>query len=141
MSRISPKAYLWIFIPCDFISLTLQGAGGGISSVSSQQNKSTASGEAVILSGLIFQVVTLALFMVLCAEFAFRYRQAQREPVDGGSRSSARFTRRFKLFLVCLGLATLLIFVRCFYRVFELAEGWRGKLVRDQPLYIALEGV
>jgi len=32
-SRISPRSYPRIFIACDFLSLVLQAAGGGIASV------------------------------------------------------------------------------------------------------------
>jgi hypothetical protein len=39
-SRIRPKTYAWIFIPCDCISLTLQGTGGGLASAASQDNES-----------------------------------------------------------------------------------------------------
>jgi len=38
-------------------------------------------------------------------------------------------------------LATICIFIRSVYRVVELSEGWRGYLIRQQWLFVGLEGV
>jgi hypothetical protein len=38
-SRLRPRTYALIFIPCDCISLTLQGTGGGLASSASQNNE------------------------------------------------------------------------------------------------------
>jgi hypothetical protein len=40
-----------------------------------------------------------------------------------------------------LALATLCIFIRSVYRVVELSEGWTGHLIRQQWLFVGLEGV
>lgn len=47
---------------------------------------------------------------------------------------------RMYTFFTFLSLAILLIVIRCVYRVVELRQGYRGSLVRDEKLFIALEG-
>lgn len=130
-----------IFIPCDIISLTLQGAGGGYSSVLSQDGKDPKVGSNVMIAGLSFQVFTLALFMTLCVEYGFRYRRASRSQRADLVVSRSALGSRFYIFMAVLALATLCIFIRSVYRVIELSEGWDGDLVHDQTLFIVLEGV
>lgn len=50
---------------------------------------------------------------------------------------------RFINFCVWLALATVFILIRCCYRVYELSEGYSrdSEALRDEPLFIALEGV
>ena len=56
---------------------------------------------------------------------------------------SVSFPTKFYIFITFLSAATLLILVRCCYRVYELSEGYsrNSQALRDQPLFIALEGV
>ena len=123
------------------MSLTLQGAGGGISSVTSQNGEDPSLGSDIMIAGLSFQVFTLTLFMLLCADYAFRYLKARRSSDQSSSYRLRTITPRFRLFVVCLLLATLCIFIRSVYRVIELAGGWEGELVHDEPKFIVLEGV
>lgn len=46
----------------------------------------------------------------------------------------------FRAFLCALALSTLCIFIRSIFRVAELSEGWEGALVKNQKLFIGLEG-
>ncbi|KAK4100385.1 hypothetical protein N658DRAFT_101857 [Parathielavia hyrcaniae] len=48
---------------------------------------------------------------------------------------------RLKLFFGFMALAILLTLARCAYRLAELHEGYTGELIRDEPLFIGLEGV
>ncbi len=141
ISRIKPRMYLWIFIPCDVISLILQGTGGGLSSVLSQDGEDPSVGSNTMIAGLAFQVFTLTLFMALCAEYALRYVRARRASAQGSGFALRKIDAKFQLFLVMLGLATICIFIRSVYRVIELAGGWGGELLRDEPKFIILEGV
>jgi hypothetical protein len=134
------------FIPCDLISLLLQAAGGGLASAESHSGKSPDMGDNIMVAGLAFQVFTLAVFMILCVDFAFRTRSRyqslgsaafDQNPIFVTTRSS----KGFKGFLVALTLATICIFWRSVYRVAELAEGWTGHLIRQQNLFIGFEGV
>ena len=61
----------------------------------------------------------------------------------GTSRQArhAALTTRFRVFLVFLSLAVILILVRCIYRIDELSNGYNGTLIHDENLFIGLEGV
>lgn len=139
ISRIPPKAYTWLFVSCDFVSLVLQAAGGGVASVTSQDGKSPTLGTNIMIVGLSFQVFTLALFMLLCAEYALRVvrRQGELDPTHAKLRAS----RKFRGFLIALALSTTCIMIRSIYRVVEMAQGWDGALIKNETLFFVLEGV
>ena len=130
-SRIQPRWIYWLFISADIISLVLQAVGG---SMSSSSNGASQAGVNIALGGLAFQVATLFFFCITVVDFAFRSRKVW---------LNFQLAGRFKLFCVFLGVATLLIWIRCCYRVFELSEGYSSTSValRDQPLFIGLESV
>ena len=137
--------YPRVFIPCDVLSLVLQAAGGGIASVASHQNKSPRLGDHIMVAGLAFQVFTLLVFMVLCGDFAVRTVRRMRMMGAGQAldptHAKLRGSKLFRAFLGALTLATVCIFVRSVYRVVELGEGWEGALIKNQGLFIGLEGV
>lgn len=65
--------------------------------------------------------------------------------LDGASLDpkfpALRTSMKFRGFLAALTIATICIFVRSVYRVAELSEGWTGYLIKQQGLFIGLEGV
>ncbi|CZS91452.1 related to YER185w, Rta1p [Rhynchosporium graminicola] len=145
-SRIAPETYTRFFIPCDLVSLLLQAAGGGIASSASHQHKSTKIGDHIMVAGLAFQVATLFIFMVLCADFAIRtsrrYKSLGEAAFDQNPHFvTLRHSLKFKGFLAALTLATICIFWRSVYRVAELAQGWTGDLIKRQWLFVGFEGV
>ncbi|KAI1738412.1 parasitic phase-specific protein PSP-1 [Xylaria scruposa] len=129
LSRIKPKLYYIIFISCDVTALVFQAVGGALSSLSNGSNK---AGVDLALTGLTFQVATLLAFVGLFADYLIRYFWTK--PISSVSG-------RLKLFLGSLGVAIILILVRCAYRVAELSEGYSGTLFHDEGLFIGLEGV
>lgn len=139
ISRLRPIRYTQIFISCDFVSLVLQGAGGGMASVSTQNGGSAATGTNVMIAGLAFQVFTLALFMLLCAEYAFRVVTSGRQlnPTFAHLRDS----KQFKGFLGMIAFATVCIQIRSVYRLIELSQGWEGALIAHENYFFILEGV
>ncbi|MCJ1286110.1 hypothetical protein MMC26_005453 [Xylographa opegraphella] len=143
-SRIAPLSYPRIFIPCDIVSLLLQAIGGAMASIASHQNKSADNGDHIMVAGLAFQVLTLLIFMVLCADFAvktLRRMKTMGEQALDPTYAKLRQSWSFKTFLVALALATVCIFIRSVYRVAELSAGWEGALIKNQNLFIGLEGV
>ena len=142
-SRIKPLSYPRIFIPCDVVSLLLQAAGGGIASAASNENKSPDVGDHIMVTGLAFQVLTLAVFICLCTDFAVRTLTRMRKMGDAAldpTHARLRGSIMFKSFVVALAFATLCIFIRSVYRVAELSEGWEGALIKNQYTFIGLEG-
>ena len=137
ITRFKPTLYYWLFIPCDIVSLCLQGAGGGLSSSSSG---SSQTGVDMALAGLSFQVITLTVFCVLALDFAVRCRRhhLSQNGLEGGHQ---KLNMKFKLFIGFLSLAILCILIRCVYRIDELSNGYSGPLIQKQGLFIGLEGV
>lgn len=130
LSRLPPKAYYYLFIPCDLVSLVLQGAGGGLSSSSSG---SSQAGVDVAIAGLSFQVFTLVVFIGLAGDYAVRYWR--------NAHTEKSFPRNFRVFVAFLSLAIILILIRCIYRIDELSDGYNGPLIHDEGLFVGLEGV
>ncbi|KAH0538191.1 hypothetical protein FGG08_005207 [Glutinoglossum americanum] len=138
------RYYMRIFIPCDIFSLVLQATGGGMASVASQNNRDPTNGDNIMIAGLSAQVFTMALFITLSAEYGWRvYKRLQAQGSAGldPTHAKLRNSASFKGFLAALTLATTCIFTRCVFRVAELAGGWKGVLMKNQGLFIGLEGV
>lgn len=47
----------------------------------------------------------------------------------------------FKLFLLSQAVSTILIFVRCVYRIVEFSDGFNGPIMKNERTFIALESV
>lgn len=88
-----------------------------------------------MLSGLAFQVFSLVIFSILCAELAYRvYRVKSSESLEHKGRN-------LHIFEIALVAATVFIIVRSTYRCAELAGGFRGKLANEEAPFMILEGV
>lgn len=74
----------------------------------------------------------MAVFCALFGDYLVRYYRSPAAKSAG---------TRMLLFLGFMAAATVLILVRCAYRVAELHEGYGGVLVREESLFIGLEGV
>ena len=138
VSRLRPASYTLIFIGCDFFSLLLQAAGGGIASGATTAS-ADATGKDIMITGVAWQVASLVLFTVICADFARRVRNASdvdMNPAFATFRASAKF----RLFLCGLAAATLTIFIRCVFRCAELSGGFHGPLANQQVTFMILEG-
>ncbi|ODV61107.1 RTA1 domain-containing protein [Ascoidea rubescens DSM 1968] len=201
-SFLKPIAYSYIFVFCDLISLVLQGLGGGISasSLSSEDNESADLGNDIMLAGLIFQVISMSVFLVFWLDFVYSiyfktnkisrkfnemYNNDNIDTIDDDSNihlntnqnnnqhnnknnysklSSIKPSHPFDLlskdhlfnpdykqlrqnnkllqfFPIIVTLSVLFIYVRCFYRVFELAEGWRGELILNEIYIFILDAL
>jgi hypothetical protein len=89
-------------------------------------------GVHISMAGLVLQVIVLVLFIIAFADYMFRYSH---------SGHAARFSWRLKTFFAGLSTATILILVRCTYRVAELRDGYDGELFKEEVPFIILEGV
>ena len=119
-----------------------------------------------MIAGLAFQVVSLALFMALSLEFAFSVWRRSRNTASAtdkeGTYADVRESLKWKLFLagtfpfskptpplgcsgrldsysIGLAVATITIFVRSFFRVFELKGGFDSRLANDEVALMILE--
>ena len=98
ISRLRPATYTFIFIGADVVSLVLQSIGGGMSAEAATPDQEK-TGVNVMTAGLAFQVFSLVLFIVLCAEYAFRV--SRRTTELNPTYDALRRSRKFMGFLVC----------------------------------------
>lgn len=136
LSRIPPRLYIWIFIPCDAVALVLQASGGALSTNS---NGSSQLGVDLGIAGLSFQVATMTVFSVALIDYMIRYHRSPMARDDAGHFRTLGV--RLRLFFLGLSSATILILGRSAYRVEELSKGYSGPSIRNEPLFIWLEGV
>lgn len=137
-SRLPAKYYTWIFILCDLLSLILQGAGGGLAATA-DTDASAATGNNLMMAGIVWQVFTLLVFGILAGEYAaraYRRRSEWTQPVVNLVSSM-----RFKLFVGSIATAFTVILIRCVYRIAEMAGGWRNEIMQNEAEFIVLDGV
>ncbi|KAF2624450.1 parasitic phase-specific protein PSP-1 [Macroventuria anomochaeta] len=133
ISRFNPRFISFIFIPCDIISLVLQGTGGALSA-GAETVSETDLGVDVSKAGLIFQVITLIVFIGLSADYFFALRRRHR-------RIGMKTERELRIVLGWLSAATILILIRCVFRIVELKDGYFAPAFRDEGTFIAFESV
>ncbi|WVF66949.1 hypothetical protein IAT40_001692 [Kwoniella sp. CBS 6097] len=71
-SVLRPNWYFFTFITADIISLVLQAVGGGQASSSAAEGAPTQSATNIMVAGIIFQLIAMATFMTLGADFIIR---------------------------------------------------------------------
>jgi hypothetical protein len=142
-SRLKHRMYTYIFVGCDVLALVLQAIGGGMAATAKDKHGSRR-GVNIMIAGLISQVITMTLFLALWADFAFRVRRAK---ISGRLSSTQpplydhlRSTKNFTFFQWSLFAATILIYVRCIYRVAELWDGFSGDLANHEATFMIFEG-
>lgn len=137
-SRLKAKYYTWIFIGCDLFSLVLQGAGGGLAATA-DTDSAAATGNNLMMAGIVFQVFTLLIFGFLAGEYLRRAHARRSE----WSQSVVNLvsSMRFKLFFFSIATAYTVIFIRCVYRIAEMAGGWRNSIMQNEAEFIVLDGV
>ncbi|KAH8660450.1 putative RTA1 domain protein [Xylariales sp. PMI_506] len=138
VSRIKPRSYTYIFVSGDFVALVLQAAGGAIAATAGKKGGLQQTGVNIMIAGLVFQVVSLATFMVMCTDYMLRLHKSPSllEPIFAELRS----TFKFRAFLIALALATLLVFIRSVYRVAELQGGFGGSIANNEVTFMIFEG-
>lgn len=139
------------FIPCDLVSLILQATGGAIAAAAhrAKDQPTLDKGTNIMIAGLAFQVFTMLVFISMSSSFATSvirdYRRRVQQHVTLPTRINAIRTspsrKAFRVFIFCIFGSTLLIFIRCYYRVVELSGGWKGTLMKNQALFVVCEGV
>lgn len=92
-----------------------------------------------MMAGIVWQVFTLMVFGLLASEYARNafINRARFSQSAINLLSSLRFT----LFLSAIVLAFFTVFIRCIYRIAEMAGGWENSIMQDETDFIVLDGV
>ncbi|UNI13249.1 hypothetical protein JDV02_000006 [Purpureocillium takamizusanense] len=140
LSRIPPAWYPRIFLPADLTCLVVQAIGGGIAAAAGHENrKLQRAGNQAIIAGVALQVVVLALFGLMGADY---WRRAARHVSSGkASRETLALWNdgRFRQFVWAVTAAYMAILVRCVYRIVEMSGGWGNHIMQDQPSFLVLD--
>ncbi|KAL7411852.1 RTA1 like protein-domain-containing protein [Mrakia frigida] len=133
LSVISPKWIGTIFIACDLLALALQGAGGGsLGSVRTPASLNRA--KAILISGLVFQLITFGLFAVVILVF---WQRCKRAGVPKGP---------WVKLMAALAASAILILIRSVFRCIEFSKTTLGVVgsrafVRSEAVIYVLEAV
>ena len=137
-SRLAPRTIAIADMTSDFLSLVLQAIGGAIADTSDTKSTSRV-GIDIMIAGLFLQAVSLAVFLLVCADFGWRCRSRGTLDMDFGKRQT-RQRVLFKTFMAGLLLATVAVLVRSIFRVAELWEGFAGSLWNNETDFLVLDG-
>lgn len=156
-SRLKAKWYPWIFIGSDLGSIIVQAIGGGVaaSAKNSANPNLLTAGDALIIAGIALQSVTMSVCGAVVLDFFLRRRKARTEErkveAEGTTETSldaavlendvrTRSPLRFRIFCCAIGFAFTTILIRCIYRIPEMAGGWGNPRMRDEPVFLGLDG-
>lgn len=141
-SPLQPMHYSILFMACDFVSIVIQAIGGGMAATAVEKAKNTSPGTHIMLAGIIFQVVSMAVFMILLGWFLWNIFNAYRQhkPFDT-NYSHIQQKPFFKLFPYAIFFCSICIFIRCVYRACELSEGWTGYLIVHERYFLVMDGL
>ncbi|KAJ7323665.1 RTA1-like protein [Mycena albidolilacea] len=125
-SRLTPKWYTILFLPCDIIALVVQGVGGGMASTATDLDGANV-GANVMLGGIAFQLVVII-------------RYIRDRPVRAEELPRRFLTPRLKTMLGALAFSTTVLVIRSIYRLIELSGGWNGRIIRTEVYFNVLDG-
>ncbi|KAF2032118.1 RTA1-domain-containing protein [Setomelanomma holmii] len=149
-SLLKPRLYPWAFVGCDFGSMVLQGIGGGMAAAGGTNNKKLIdAGNQMIVAGIAFQVVTMAVCGLLVLVYIIRYKKgaSKRNSIDEKSAyhhdrdNGAHPLWKIKTFGFVVALAYITVLIRCIYRLPEMAGGWGNALMRNEREFLLLDGM
>lgn len=106
---LPPQAILWIFIVCDVVATIVQIAGAALIGTAYSKNKDPTIPNRILLAGLVFQVVSFAIFISCLCLFVWKSRKA-----------TSSF---FKSSAGAVFIATLAVYLRTCFRLAETAQG------------------
>ncbi|KAJ5983217.1 hypothetical protein N7481_005316 [Penicillium waksmanii] len=138
-SVLRAKWYPFIFVTCDLISLSLQGAGGGLAATATT-TQGSAVGSDVMLAGIVWQVATLTVFGILSVQFFLRVKKAPKYQLSVDAQKLWK-SRKFWFFCWGIVVAFTTTYIRCVYRIAEMAGGWRNSIMQDETGFIVCESI
>lgn len=149
-SLLKARLYPWVFVGCDFASIVLQALGGGVAASGGTKDdiKIVNVGNNLIVTGIAFQVATMAVCGVLVVVYLWRYRKARAERQASDEKSAyavskgqGTVSRKLYVFGAMVVLAYTTVLIRCIYRLPEMAGGWGNELMRKEKEFLLLDGM
>ncbi|KAM0562758.1 hypothetical protein ACHAPJ_001598 [Fusarium lateritium] len=120
-----------IFVTCDVIAFLIQGSGSGIASSDNWQGEMERIGVRVLIAGLAFQLVAFSLF--LCVFRRFHVLANRMAAIDA--------PKGWQKVVLAVYISSVLIMVRCIFRVAEFAGGMNAYAFRHEWLFWVFESL
>ncbi|KAJ7481836.1 RTA1-domain-containing protein [Mycena latifolia] len=144
-SWLPPKWFEQTMLQCahlisdvqDCVALTIQGVGGGMASSANDLQHANIGGH-VMLGGIVFQFVTIVAYILLSADFLWRYTKDK--PVRNIYNSRGTMDNSLKIMIYALIFSTTVLFIRSVYRTIELSTGWTGSIIHTEVYFNVLDG-
>ncbi|KAF5645546.1 RTM1 [Fusarium sp. NRRL 52700] len=129
--RIPGRRLTPIFVFCDVIAFLVQGSGSGIASSDNWQGEMERIGVKVLIVGLAFQLAAFSLFLCVFRRF---HVLALRMAVEYAPRG-------WQKVVLAVYISSILIMVRCIFRVVEFAVGKNTYAFGHEWLFWAFESL
>jgi len=140
-SRMRPRSYTIVFCSCDVIALIVQSVGGAKASLTNDPIEIDLGGH-IALGGIVFQFAGIVVYMALTSEFLIRYHLDKPFPDRENTYigKMAVLDSKTKQMIFGMYFSSFCIFIRGIYRTIELTDGWGGKIISNERLFIGLDG-
>lgn len=126
---LKKKLILSFFVTSDVIATITQVVGAALIGNAESNDKSSETPNNILLAGLVYQVFTFLLFLVLLFVFLSKARKATTSTGAGGMMQ----------FSGALVVSSLLVYLRTIFRLAETAEGVGGYASTHEAFFGALE--
>ena len=121
----------------DFLSLVLQAIGGAIADTADTRTAGR-KGLDIMIAGLVLQAISLAVFLLVVADFAWCCRRGVFNSDPEKQRTRSRII--FKAFMASVLLAAVAVLIRSIFRAAELWGGFSGNLWNNETDFLILDG-
>ncbi|GAA5964756.1 hypothetical protein JCM3765_002544 [Sporobolomyces pararoseus] len=119
-SLLSAKAFKITFLIVDYISLVVQGVGGGIAG-SATTERSLNMGSNIMLGGIAFQLLVMIVYVIYGSVWTYRARE---EVANAG--------KKMRQMLFALFAASVCVIIRGIFRTCELQDSFTGYLATHE---------
>ncbi|KAF6063599.1 RTA1 like family protein [Candida albicans] len=138
-SVLKPMWYSYFFITADVVSLLIQAAGGGIASVASSTIKINSRSDLIVDCPYGRRSISNYFKLLLNVKSVRGHRHTHLEKYYNEKFASIRQIPLFDYMVLAMTIAVIVVYIRCVYRVAELAEGWGGYLFTHEPYLMILD--
>ena len=129
-SLIRPSRLTKTFVGFDILSFVVQGNSAPFSALADRNPIFPKLGQALVLVGLVIQLVAFSIFFIFTIKF---HRRIKASP----TRRSLEVDQSWHKIVYMLYVTSVLIILRSIFRVVEFAAGQDGYLLGNEwPLYV-----
>ncbi|KAF2134063.1 RTA1 like protein, partial [Dothidotthia symphoricarpi CBS 119687] len=129
---MSPRWTTKIYVLIDIASFACQMLGSAMQTSGDEDGVKT--GNTVVIGGLAFQLVAFTFFILMTALFHHRLNQ---QPTATSLRTHVKWRRQVWL----LYTVSMLVVVRCVFRLAEFVEGPEGKAYKTEAYLYVFDAV